>query len=59
MFNIFTADRAHSQVVRDAWLWRRKSSEDCEIAPRFRHPTTGKWVPFFESGKDKAAKGGG
>ena len=36
-------ERCHSQewcrswVVRDAWLWCRKSPEGCEIPSRFRH----------------------
>ena len=47
-------------MVRDTRLWCSKSP-DREIAG---HPTAGKlcqtsskWIPFFESGKDKAAKG--
>ena len=50
-----------------AWLRCRKSPEGREFNARLRHPATGKlfcqpsseWVPYFESGKDKAAKGEG
>ena len=45
----------------------RKSPEGREFNARLRHPATGKlfcqpsseWVPYFESGKNKAAKGEG
>ena len=55
-----------SRVVRDARLQCRNSPEGREIAPEFRHPTTGFFVltkpskgAFFEEGHDKARIGQG
>ena len=58
-------EKGSSRVVRVTQLWCRQSLEGQEIDPVFHQLTTGKlslcqtsskWY-FFQSGKDKAAKG--
>ena len=58
-------ERRRSQVVRAARLWCRKSPQGREFEAELCHATTGKLSlstrqqtgAFFESGKDKTAKG--
>ena len=60
-------ERCRGRVVRAAWLQHRKSPYRASLRLGFAmqqleislcQPST-KWVPFFELGKDKAAKGEG
>ena len=58
LLSLLTLERCHSEVVRAAWLWCRKSPEGIEVKAGLSHPMTGKLcqpsskcVPFSNQGR--------
>ena len=50
------AERRRGRVVRAARLWKSEFEAGFDNWKTLCQPSS-KWVPFFELGKDKAAKG--